>query len=375
MAVVRGDSRSATSMLPDLCRWLGDRQPIPLVVAPGIDVGMIYVFALSSIAVYGVILGGWASNNKYSFSAACGPAPRLIAYELPLGLGILGVVLWRRVAPARTRSSSQAGQAASGSPSCSRWASWSLSWRPSPRRARLPFDLPECEQELVGGYHTEYSGMKLMLFLVAEFLHMITAAFLIVILFLGGWHLPWGLTRETRRPVGLGRAPSFARGAAGERSSRHPVLHAGPLDVAAIPLRPIDGAGLEGDAAAGPGQFRGRRRAGCSGVGLAIRVGPCGSGCRYCRPGLVSLGPAPLLWSQSPTIAPATGDLGDRGIESRPMTQRSGRQVDRGAAAGAGGQMYLPLFVKRPLDHRTSTLVGRRSRSVIRRKSRRSAIR
>jgi NADH-quinone oxidoreductase subunit H len=62
--------------------------------------------------------------------------------------------------------------------------------------ARLPFDLPECEQELVGGYHTEYSGMKLLLFLVSEFLHMITAAFLIVILFLGGWHF-WGLTGST----------------------------------------------------------------------------------------------------------------------------------------------------------------------------------
>ena len=64
--------------------------------------------------------------------------------------------------------------------------------------ARLPFDLPEAEQELIGGYHTEYAGMKLMLFLIAEFLHMVTAAFLIVILFFGGWHL-WGLTGSRRR--------------------------------------------------------------------------------------------------------------------------------------------------------------------------------
>ena len=63
--------------------------------------------------------------------------------------------------------------------------------------ARLPFDLPECEQELVGGYHTEYSGMRLLLFLLTEFLHLITAALLIVILFLGGWHLPFGLTGYT----------------------------------------------------------------------------------------------------------------------------------------------------------------------------------
>ena len=64
--------------------------------------------------------------------------------------------------------------------------------------ARLPFDLPEAEQELVGGYHTEYSGIKLMMYLVAEFLHMVTASFLIVILFLGGWHF-WGLTGQTQR--------------------------------------------------------------------------------------------------------------------------------------------------------------------------------
>ena len=73
--------------------------------------------------------------------------------------------------------------------------------------ARLPFDLPEAEQELIGGYHTEYSGMKLLLYLIAEFLHMITASFLIVILFLGGWHF-WGLTGSpTAETMSLGRSP------------------------------------------------------------------------------------------------------------------------------------------------------------------------
>ncbi len=71
----------------------GVQDPIPLVVAPGLDVGMIYIFALSSIAVYGVILGGWASNNKYSFLGGLRSSAQLIAYEIPLGLGILGVVL------------------------------------------------------------------------------------------------------------------------------------------------------------------------------------------------------------------------------------------------------------------------------------------
>ncbi len=167
-------------------------KPIQLVVAPGFDVGMIYVFALSSIAVYGVILGGWASNNKYSFLGGLRSSAQLIAYELPLGLGILGVVL--AAGSLRLETIIEA-QAATGT--------WFAFAQPLgcivfvvaafAEAARLPFDLPECEQELIGGYHTEYAGMKLLLFLVAEFLHMITASFLIVILFLGGWHL-WGLT-------------------------------------------------------------------------------------------------------------------------------------------------------------------------------------
>jgi NADH-quinone oxidoreductase subunit H len=116
----------------------------------------------------------------------------MIAYELPLGLGILGVVL----ASGSLRLDEIIGrQAETGI--------WFAISQPLgfvvfvvaafAEAARLPFDLPECEQELVGGYHTEYSGMKLLAFLVAEFIHMITASFLIVILFLGGWHL-WGIT-------------------------------------------------------------------------------------------------------------------------------------------------------------------------------------
>jgi NADH-quinone oxidoreductase subunit H len=165
--------------------------PIQLIVAPGIDVGMIYVFALGSIAVYGVILGGWASNNKYSFLGGLRSSAQLIAYEIPLGLGILGVVL----ASGSLRLETIIGQQAHS-------GTWNAFSQPLgmvvfviaafAEAARLPFDLPECEQELIGGYHTEYAGMKLLLFLIAEFLHMIVAALLIVILFLGGWHF-WGM--------------------------------------------------------------------------------------------------------------------------------------------------------------------------------------
>ena len=170
----------------------GVSEPIRLVLAPGLDVGLIYVFAVGSIAVYGVLLGGWASNNKYSFLGGMRGAAQLISYEIPLGLGILGVVL----ATGSLRLEDVIGQQAQS-------GAWNCFVQPLglvvflvaafAEAGRLPFDLPEAEQELVGGYHTEYSGMKLMMFLVGEFLHMITASFLIVILFFGGWHL-WGLT-------------------------------------------------------------------------------------------------------------------------------------------------------------------------------------
>ncbi|HEX3999653.1 MAG TPA: NADH-quinone oxidoreductase subunit NuoH [Pirellulales bacterium] len=170
----------------------GISQPIELIVAPRLDVGLVYVFALSSIAVYGVILGGWASNNKYSFLGGLRSSAQLIAYEIPLGLGILGVVL---MSGTLRLDKIITDQATSGV--------WNVALQPLgllvfgvasfAEAARLPFDLPEAEQELVGGYHTEYAGMRLLLFLIAEFLHMVTAAFLLVILYFGGWHL-WGLT-------------------------------------------------------------------------------------------------------------------------------------------------------------------------------------
>jgi NADH-quinone oxidoreductase subunit H len=165
---------------------------IQLVVAPGVDVGLVYIFAVGSIAVFGVLLGSWASNNKYSFLGGLRSGAQLISYEIPLGLGILGVVLASGSLRLDTIITQQAQSGV-----------WNVLAQPLgffvflvaafAEAGRLPFDLPEAEQELVGGYHTEYSGMKLMMYLVSEFLHMVTASFLMVILFLGGWHF-WGLT-------------------------------------------------------------------------------------------------------------------------------------------------------------------------------------
>lgn len=191
-AVIPFGSVLPQSLSDLLARWgaQGVSKPIKLIAAPGIDVGMIYVFAVGSIAVYGVVLGGWAGNNKYSFMGGLRSGAQLISYELPLGLGILGVVL---ACGSLRLDAIITGQAQSGA--------WNVFVQPLgflvffvaafAEAGRLPFDLPEAEQELVSGYSTEYSGIKLMMYMVGEFLHMITAAFLLVILFFGGWHL-WG---------------------------------------------------------------------------------------------------------------------------------------------------------------------------------------
>lgn len=187
------------------------QSPIHLVVAPHIDVGIIYIFAVSSIAVYGVVLGSWASNNKYGFFGGLRSSAQLISYEIPMGLGLLGVVL---MSGSLQLDDIIHRQAQSGI-----WNIWAqplgflvFAVAAFAEAARLPFDLPEAEQELVGGYHTEYSGIKLMMYLVAEYMHMIVASFLMVILFFGGWHL-WGVTGSTEVvtwPVAILRVVIFA---------------------------------------------------------------------------------------------------------------------------------------------------------------------
>jgi NADH-quinone oxidoreductase subunit H len=176
-----------------LVKWklMDEATPIRLVAAPLVNVGVVYIFAVGGLAVFGAILGGWSSNNKYSFFGGLRAGAQLISYEIPLGLGVLGVVLASGSLQLDVIISQQAHHG------------WNVLIQPLgffvffvaafAESGRVPFDLVEAEQELVSGYSTEYSGMKLMMFMVSEFLHMITAAFLLVILFFGGWHF-WGLT-------------------------------------------------------------------------------------------------------------------------------------------------------------------------------------
>ena len=163
-------------------------------IAPRFDVGLVYIFAVGSLAVYGVILAGWASNNKYSFIGGLRSSAQLISYEIPLGLSILGMVLWAGSLDLNAIINWQDQHV------------WGIFASPVgfliflvsafAETNRLPFDLPESEQELVGGFHTEYSGMKFGMFFLGEYVHVITVSFLTVILFFGGWDLPFFLSQE-----------------------------------------------------------------------------------------------------------------------------------------------------------------------------------
>jgi NADH-quinone oxidoreductase subunit H len=159
------------------------------VIAPHVDVAMVYVFAVGSLAVYAIVLGGWSSNSKYSFLGALRSSAQLISYEIPLGLAVLGVFFTTGSLNVERIIEYQHAHG------------WNFLFQPVAALLfaisvfaecnRLPFDLPETEQELVGGYHTEYTGMKLLLFLLAEYVHMVTTSFLMAALFFGGWELPF----------------------------------------------------------------------------------------------------------------------------------------------------------------------------------------
>lgn len=151
-----------------------------------IDIGLLYVLAVGSLAVYGVVLAGWASNNKYSAYGGMRAAAQMISYEIPLGLALLVILLTAGSLRPETIVNQQA---ASGV--------WNIFLHPIAfvlltvtalaETNRAPFDLAECEQELIGGFHTEYSAMKFAMFFLGEYAHMVTASALVTVVFLGGW--------------------------------------------------------------------------------------------------------------------------------------------------------------------------------------------
>jgi len=159
-----------------------------------LSVGLLFVFALTSLGVYGIALGGWASNSKYPLMGAMRSAAQMISYELSLTLSVVGVLLIANTLSLRELVVSQE----------STWfgfiPKWNIFLQPvafmvyvisgTAETNRLPFDLAESEQELVAGWHTEYSSMKFLMFMMAEYANMIAVSALATILFLGGWNGP-----------------------------------------------------------------------------------------------------------------------------------------------------------------------------------------
>jgi NADH-quinone oxidoreductase subunit H len=163
--------------------------PQQWIIAPGVDIGILYVFAIGSLTVYAIILGGWASNNKYAFIGSLRSSAQVISYEIPLGMSIIGIIL---IVGSMNLEKIIDFQTQHG---------WFILMQPLAflifftsalaENNRMPFDLPETEQELVGGFHTEYSAMKFAMFFLGEYSHMITISLLCSVLFLGGWHFPF----------------------------------------------------------------------------------------------------------------------------------------------------------------------------------------
>lgn len=187
--------------------WGGDitimGQTTTLQIAD-IDIGILYIMGLVSIGVYGIMIGGWASNNKYSLLGAIRASSQMISYELAMGLSIIAIVMMTGSLSLNEIVKAQHG-----------WH-WNVLYQPIgvvvfivcafAECNRTPFDLPECETELVGGYHTEYSSMKLGFYLFAEYINMFISSAVISTVYFGGYNFPgmdWVATQTSGNILAL----------------------------------------------------------------------------------------------------------------------------------------------------------------------------
>jgi NADH-quinone oxidoreductase subunit H len=180
-------------------------EPIPLLIAD-VNVAVLVVFGVASMGVYGIVLAGWASNSKYSLLGGLRSSAQMVSYELSFAMSLATVILIANSMSFREIVDNQAGYYFGLVP---RWHAFSVfpfgfiafaifTISAIAETNRAPFDFPEAEQELVAGYHTEYSSMAFAMFFLAEYINMITAAAVATNLFLGGWHGPflpeaWGV--------------------------------------------------------------------------------------------------------------------------------------------------------------------------------------
>ncbi len=153
-----------------------------------INIGVLYVMGIVSIGVYGIMIGGWASNNKYSLYGAIRASAQMISYELSMGLSLIAIVMMTGTLSLREMVEQQAGM------------NWNIWYQPLgfllfftcalAECNRAPFDLAECETELIGGYHAEYSSMKLGFYLFAEYINMFVSSAIIACVYFGGYNFP-----------------------------------------------------------------------------------------------------------------------------------------------------------------------------------------
>ena len=159
-----------------------------ILQATDIDVALLYVFGVISVGVYGIMIGGWASNNKFSLMGAVRAASQMVSYEVAMGLSMIALLMMTQTLSLREICLGQAGM------------NWNVFYQPLSfliflicafaETNRTPFDLAECESELIGGYHTEYSSMKMGFYLFAEYANMFISATIISVLFFGGYNYP-----------------------------------------------------------------------------------------------------------------------------------------------------------------------------------------
>ena len=175
-----------------------------------LNIGVLYVFGVVSIGVYGIMMAGWASNNKFSLLGAIRASAQMISYEVAMGISIIAFVMMSGTLSLGEISAGQAGGVGGD------WNMWNVVYQPLgfiiflvcafAECNRTPFDLPECETELVGGYHTEYSSMKLGFYLFAEYINMFVSSAVISTLYFGGYNFPFmndlGLDHNTLSILG-----------------------------------------------------------------------------------------------------------------------------------------------------------------------------